>query len=389
MLSFACPASAALAHQTLVKPAPTASRAAAAPSPARLCRGPLEQTLALFYTESEYVPGGTAGQSQWMGRVQAVEAKNPHVPRTIADACRPSGLAVDSLSRRVYWTDSGSPSIRCNSFDGSKRSALGTGMFGRKMGDGPFGITVDPTTDTVAWSAMGHAAIHRSSLDGAGIALRVAEDRSAWSASGPWGLALYLRPGCAHAHAPEGMHSQESLGAKSGVGRVYWTSWGRIRCSEMGSDVATDVVSKGLIDPTGLAIDPRTERIFWTDPKAGKVQCASLDGTRVCDVATGLAAPWGLALGPTHLFWTDRERGTIQSCSLKNGVVQKALSGLHAPEGLAIFNGPTRAHGAPSVLADSHGAHGDRPTTNPVRRVPTATMSTARAGRRVRARDPL
>ena len=87
MLTLAWPASAALAHQTLAPAAPranSASRAAAAPSPARLRQGPLEQTLALFYTESEYIPGGTAGQSQWMGRVQAVEAKNPQVPRTIA-----------------------------------------------------------------------------------------------------------------------------------------------------------------------------------------------------------------------------------------------------------------------------------------------------------------
>ena len=51
-----------------------------------------------------------------------------------------------------------------------------------------------------------------------------------------------------------------------------------------------DVV-RGLVDPIGLALDARNNRIFWSDAKAGKVQCANLDGSRVCDVATGTPNP--------------------------------------------------------------------------------------------------
>ena len=96
---------------------------------------------------------------------------------------------------------------------------------------------------------------------------------------------------------------------------------------------------RNLVDPTGLAIDVRQNRIFWTDRKAGKVQCAQLDGSRVCDVAMGLQSPMGLALGPTHLFWTDRARGAIQSCCLKTGIVRDVIDGLQAPEGIAVLNG--------------------------------------------------
>ena len=48
---------------------------------------------------------------------------------------------------------------------------------------------------------------------------------------------------------------------------------------------------RGLVDPIGLALDARNNRIFWSDAKAGKVQCANLDGSRVCDVATGTPNP--------------------------------------------------------------------------------------------------
>ena len=70
------------------------------------------------------------------------------------------------------------------------------------------------------------------------------------------------------------------------------------------------------------------------------MQCSNLDGTRVCDVATGLSEPWGIALGPTHIFWTERRRGAIMSCSLRTGQVHELLSGLNAPEGIGVLNGP-------------------------------------------------
>mmetsp|Transcript_34159 Transcript_34159/g.113082 ORF Transcript_34159/g.113082 Transcript_34159/m.113082 type:complete len:185 (+) Transcript_34159:256-810(+) len=84
--------------------------------------------------------------------------------------------------------------------------------------------------------------------------------------------------------------------------------------------------------------------MFWTDPKAGKVQTSSLDGSRVCDVASGLPSPYGLALGPSHLYWTDRRGGSIHSCCLKSGRVSLVLGGLHLPEGVGLLNTAPRRH---------------------------------------------
>ena len=121
---------------------------------------------------------------------------------------------------------------------------------------------------------------------------------------------------------PSGMRRANDLGPKTGIGRVFWSSWGRVSCCELSDGKVRDVVS-GLVDPIGLVLDARNNRIFWSDAKAGKVQCANLDGSRVCDVATGLAEPWGIALGPTHIFWTERRRGAIMSCSLRTGQVSE------------------------------------------------------------------
>jgi len=183
-------------------------------------------------------------------------------------------------------------------------------------------LAVDPSTSTLIWSSAGHGKIRRSDLEGQNVQTISDGDTNAWSASGPWGLAPHLRPGCLSARVPSGMRRANDLGPATGVGRVFWSSWGRVSCCELSDGKVRDVV-RGLVDPIGLALDARNNRIFWSDAKAGKVQCANLDGSRVCDVATGLAEPWGIALGPTHIFWTERRRGAIMSCSLRTGQVSQ------------------------------------------------------------------
>ena len=137
----------------------------------------------------------------------------------------------------------------------------------------------------------------------------------------------------------------------------------------------------GLIDTTGLAIDLRHPggRLFWTDSKAGKVQCSALDGSKVCDVATGIEEPWGIAIGPTHIFWTDRRRGAIQSCCLRTGSVCDVLTDVPSPEGLAVLNVRVPVGGRPS------GA-GPAVVQEPLRRPPATVLRTPKAvsGRRTR-----
>ena len=191
-------------------------------------------------------------------------------------------------------------------------------------------LAVDPSTSTLIWSSAGHGKIRRSDLEGQNVQTISDGDTNAWSASGPWGLAPHLRPGCLSARVPSGMRRANDLGPATGVGRVFWSSWGRVSCCELSDGKVRDVV-RGLVDPIGLALDARNNRIFWSDAKAGKVQCANLDGSRVCDVATGLAEPWGIALGPTHIFWTERRRGAIMSCSLRTGQVSDMPARSHCP----------------------------------------------------------
>ena len=67
------------------------------------------------------------------------------------------------------------------------------------------------------------------------------------------------------------MRRANDLGPNTGIGRVFWSSWGRVSCCELSDGKVRDVV-RGLVDPIGLALDARNNRIFWSDAKAGKVR---------------------------------------------------------------------------------------------------------------------
>jgi len=335
-------------------------------------------TEALFWTESYY----DQAQKRWFGRVQTAQPSETKQPRTICtDLRNPSGLAVDSGTRSVYMADWGDGVISRCSVSGGDVQRLGEGVFGNRQRDGPFGLAIDPNTDTIMWSSAGSAGLRRADLNGENICRASEGDRASWSSKGPYGIALQLRPGCAAARgareAQAPMQGQGQL-ATAGLGRVFWTSWGRIQCCELANGEVRDVV-RGLVDPTGLALDLNHPggRLFWTDAKAGKVQCAALDGSNVCDVAKGLSQPWGLALGPTHLFWTDRRRGAIQSCCLRTGQVRDVLTDAVAPEGLALLNvhAPVKL---PRAAQAQPGATSQRVTHGSIKLPSTAVQVSAR-----------
>ena len=346
-----------------------------------------EQTLQLFWTETEF-----SVEDGWEGTVKTAARGELTAPRTIGRGRNPSCLAVDSMSRNVYWTDHGHSAITRASLDGTTAEPVAQGVFGHRFKDGPWGLAVDPTSSTVIWSSAGHGKIRRCDLHGDNVQTLSQGDTNAWSAAGPWGLAPHLRPGCAAARPPPGMRHTETLAPERGMGSVFWASWGRISCCELGSGHVRDVV-RGVVDPIGLVIDANNERLFWTDAKAGKVQCANFDGSRVCDVATGLAEPWGLALGPTHLFWTERRRGSIMSCSLKTGAVSEVVGGLSSPEGIGLLNGPApvappHAAAAAGKYAAAGGRHAAASSVGMhARRASAAARAAAAAAKQVRTAE--
>ena len=80
---------------------------------------------------------------------------------------------------------------------------------------------------------------------------------------------------------------------------MYWTdgSTDRIQRANLDGSNVENLVTSGLRQPEGLALDPAAGQMYWADSGTDKIQRANLDGSNVeALVTTALSAPTGLAL---------------------------------------------------------------------------------------------
>jgi hypothetical protein len=102
---------------------------------------------------------------------------------------------------------------------------------------------------------------------------------------------------------------------------LYWTDPGadKIQRAQVDNWGVQDLVSEGLEEPRGIALDTRRGKMLWTDAGLDHIQRADLDGTDVESlVADGLLAPFGIALGDQMeaIFWSDAEALTLTRASI-------------------------------------------------------------------------
>ena len=81
--------------------------------------------------------------------------------------------------------------------------------------------------------------------------------------------------------------------------KMYWTDNGtdKIQRANLDGSNVEDLVTTGLSNPRGIALDLINSKMYWTDFGTEKIQRANLDGSNVEDlVTTGLSFPFGIAL---------------------------------------------------------------------------------------------
>ena len=132
-----------------------------------------------------------------------------------------------------------------------------------------------------------------------------------------------------------------------GTIKMYWTDGGdtdRIKRSSLDGSGVEDLVTSGLDEPEGLALDVAGGKMYWADGGSsgdrarGKIQRSNLDGSGVEDlVTTGFWHPVGIALDVAggKMYWTH-SRAKIQRSNLDGSGVEDLFTGLAWPLGIAL-----------------------------------------------------
>jgi len=94
--------------------------------------------------------------------------------------------------------------------------------------------------------------------------------------------------------------------------RIFWTDSSRnspaIFSCPPSSPNCTRIISSNLAKPRALAVDPNGRRLFWSDTYRGTFTISSswLDGTNREELVKGKGQePFGLAVHRHHIYWTD------------------------------------------------------------------------------------
>jgi len=58
--------------------------------------------------------------------------------------------------------------------------------------------------------------------------------------------------------------------------------------------------------PLGIAVDPSTELVYWTDAGSGTVmKMSAVDAGAPITIASGQSNPTGIVLDSTYVYWTN------------------------------------------------------------------------------------
>ena len=124
-------------------------------------------------------------------------------------------------------------------------------------------------------------------------------------------------------------------------GKVYWTDIGthKIQRANLDGSGVEDLVTSGITNPHGIALDPAGGKMYWADGQDRRIQRANLDGSNVQTLVSNLTAPIGIDLDRVNgkMYWTDIGSDNIKRANLDGSSVQTLIyTGPSAPFDIAL-----------------------------------------------------
>ena len=278
----------------------------------------------------------------------------------------PRTIALDTIRRKLYWTDQGTGKIQRADLTGRHIKDIVTG-FKLPGGEGRLNIKCDENgCKGVAFPRNGGKIElpHELLIDPCSLALDAGNGRIYWG--------NHLLDTIQSANLDGSSIKDlcrirwilpESFTIAVGGNKIYWCTVdraakaGKIQRANLDGSNLEDIIT-GLRGPHGMALDLIAGKIYWISD-GNKIQRANLNGSHVEHLVTGSIDfnTLALDLAAGKMYWTawdpDTDTGKIQRANLDGSRVKNVITGLDYPWGIALE--------IPGAYAVNHGA--DKLTT--------------------------
>ena len=139
-------------------------------------------------------------------------------------------------------------------------------------------------------------------------------------------------------HAPYGIAIDEKTQT------MYWADFdaGEIDRAQTVPSAAPQAVAAGLAGPAGIALDPDSGSLFWTEANAGTISRANPDGSGKAIIISKLAIPLYLCFDRVsrRLFWTEFGGSQVRSAQSDGSDTMTLATTPSPPVGIAVFREP-------------------------------------------------
>jgi DNA-binding beta-propeller fold protein YncE len=223
------------------------------------------------------------------------------------------GLALDTAAGKMYFTDTAASVISSANLDGAD-----TQIVLDDFGQEPLGIALDLANQKMYWTDR--LGVKRANLNGGEEELLLAG------------------------------HARGFIALDLAARKMYWADWpsGTINAAAMArGGTVTEIVSKQPA-PFGIAVDPVGGKVYWLELNLGNrkrerdaIRRANLAGGEIQTLIErpGAGFEGGLAIEPAtgKLYWTEAAGHDVGVANLDGSQPRTLLStGEDSPEGLAV-----------------------------------------------------
>jgi len=270
-------------------------------------------------------------------KVQSGSVNGTDAPTNVFDPTNgvlgPVGIAVDESSNFVYFSDGGS-TIKRGRMDGSGLLRI---LFNASDGlVGVHGLAIDFEGNRIFWADKDANTIKVGNINGVG-------------------------PTTTLFGAVDGLNQPHDVAVDIAGGFIYWANFGGagsiMRGNIDGSETPIELFNAG--PSMGIAVDPATGKVFWTDFFEGEILSGNSDGsgspTVLFDYTNGVDVPSNIEHDPINglLYWTTSFGNHIQRGS-DDGVgptldVYTSADSVNLPAYLAIVQTPPPPRPTPMV----------------------------------------
>ena len=220
------------------------------------------------------------------------------------------------------------------------------------------GMDIDILTNTVYWCAVSEGNIYRSNIDCEGNELivsglvnpeEVAVDwinrKLYWCDFGSNTIEYSELDGTDRKLLLQLLNVRidqpRGLAIDPFTGHIYWTDWGlnpRIEKITLSRENRHVIVTSNLYWPNILTIDFTTSRLYWVDARFDRIETSDLEGNGR-RVLLSVPHPFGITVYNGIIYWTDWVTESVASASVDDSTTAQNITvGLLKPSNIHVVH---------------------------------------------------